>query len=74
MFASVSFVTYLCARPAAPYVIALALMLGPLHIFAMWAGGRVFHLASAETYRRVAYAIIALAALASMPLFDRLLR
>jgi uncharacterized protein len=40
----------------------------------MWAGGKVFHFASETTYRRVAYAIIAFAAVASMPLFDRLLR
>ncbi len=74
LFSTVSFATYLWHGLLTPYVIALALMIGPLHIFAMWAGGRVFHFASAETYRRVAYAIIAFAALASMPLFDRLLR
>jgi uncharacterized membrane protein YfcA len=74
IFAAGSVVTYLAHGLLTPQVIALALMAGPLHIFSMWLGGRVFHLAAERTYRRVAYGIIAAAALASMPLFDRLLR
>ena len=41
---------------------------------AMWAGAQLFHLASETTYRRVAYVIITLAALVSMPLWDGWLR
>jgi uncharacterized protein len=74
IFAAGSVVTYIAHGLLTPQVIALALMAGPLHIFSMWLGGRVFHLAAERTYRRVAYGIIAAAALASMPLFDRLLR
>jgi hypothetical protein len=37
-------------------------------------GSRLFHLASAKTYMRVAYAIITLAGVVGMPLFDRWLR
>jgi uncharacterized protein len=40
----------------------------------MWLGSRIFRFASERIYRRIAYGIIAAAALASMPLFDRLLR
>jgi hypothetical protein len=34
------------------------------------AGARYFHGASDELYRRIAYAIITVAALVSLPLFD----
>jgi hypothetical protein len=40
----------------------------------MFAGARVFHVASEQTYRRTAYVVIALAALVSMPLWDKWLR
>ena len=36
----------------------------------MWGGSQLFHSRIEATYRRVAYAIIALAALVSMPLWD----
>jgi hypothetical protein len=55
-------------------VIAIAAIVAPLHILAMFAGAKVFHFASETTYRRVAYAIITLAALLSMPLWDGWLR
>jgi uncharacterized protein len=74
IFAAGSVVTYVAHGLLTAPVIALALMAGPLHIFAMWLGGRFFHFASEHTYRRIAYGVIAAAALVSMPLFDRLLR
>jgi hypothetical protein len=40
----------------------------------MWVGVRFFHAASATTYRWVAYVIVALAALVSLPLFDGVVR
>lgn len=55
-------------------VVALSLLLGPPYIVAMIAGARWFHGASDQTFRRVAYAIIATAALVSLPVFDHLLR
>jgi uncharacterized protein len=74
IFATASVVIYLVHGLLTADVIALALLIGPLHILAMWAGGKLFHLASEQTYRRVAYAIITIAALASMPVIDKLLR
>jgi uncharacterized protein len=74
IFAAGSIVTYVAHGLFTAPVIALALMAGPLHIFSMWLGSRIFRFASEGTYRRIAYAIIAAAALASMPLFDRFLR
>ena len=66
--------TYLWFGLITPDVIALAAFVAPVHILAMFAGAKVFHFASEQTYRRTAYAIIALAALVSMPLWDKWLR
>src|SRR5262245_40735917 len=55
-------------------VIALALMIGPLQIFCMVLGKKLFRLATEKTYRRVAYVIVALSAIVSMPLWDKFLR
>ena len=53
--------------------IALAMLLWPAYIVALAIGARWFRGASDVHYRRVAYVMVAAAALASMPLFDRFL-
>jgi uncharacterized membrane protein YfcA len=53
--------------------IALAVLLWPAYILALALGARWFHGASDVHYRRVAYVIVALAALVSLPVFDRFL-
>jgi len=55
-------------------VAVLSLLLGMPFILAMVVGARWFRIASERSFRRVAYAIIAVSALISLPLFDRLLR
>jgi len=55
-------------------VLLLSLLLGPVFILAMALGAYLFRGASDHTYRRVAYAIIALSAAVSLPLFDELFR
>ncbi len=55
-------------------ILALSVLLGVPFVVAMWAGARWFHGASDAAYRRAAYAIIAVSALASFPLWDRWLR
>ena len=55
-------------------VLALSLLLGPIFIVAMAVGTYLFRGASDHGYRRVAYAIIALSAVVSLPLFDELFR
>jgi uncharacterized protein len=67
-------VTYLSRGLITAEVLALALMLGPVHILAIAAAAPLFHRASGQTYRRVAYVIMTLAAVVSMPLFDAWLR
>jgi uncharacterized membrane protein YfcA len=66
--------TYLWFGLLTPEVIALAAFVAPLHNLAKFAGAKVFHVASEQTYRRAAYVIITLAALASIPLWDKWLR
>ncbi|HWV42204.1 sulfite exporter TauE/SafE family protein [Pseudorhodoplanes sp.] len=55
-------------------VLILSILLGPVFILAMAIGARMFRGASDVAYRRVAYAIIALSAIVSVPLFDELFR
>ena len=51
-------------------VIALSILLGVPFVLSMWAGARWFHGASDAAYRRATYAIIAVSALVSLPLWD----
>jgi uncharacterized protein len=55
-------------------LLALALLLAIPFFAAPAAGAKFFHGASDQLYRRIAYAIIAAAALVSLPLFDHWLR
>jgi uncharacterized membrane protein YfcA len=55
-------------------VIALSILLGVPFVLAMWGGAHWFRGASEQAYRRVAYLIIVLAAIVSLPIFDRLVR
>jgi len=50
------------------------LVAAPLYGLGIWAGARVFGLASDLTFRRVCYAMIAAAALIALPLWDGVLR
>ncbi len=55
-------------------VLILSLLLGPLFIVSMALGAWLFRGAAEETYRRMAYLIVGLSALVSLPLFDELFR
>jgi len=55
-------------------LVALALLLAIPFFVATAAGAYLFHGTSDLTYRRIAYAIIGAAALASLPLLDPWLR
>jgi uncharacterized protein len=57
-----------------PELLALALLLAVPFFLATAIGAKYFHGASDRLYRRIAYAIIALAALVSLPVFDHFLR
>jgi uncharacterized membrane protein YfcA len=57
------------ARP-----LALSVLLGIPYLLGMGIGSHFFHGASEQLYRGIAYVIISLAALVSLPLFDSILR
>ena len=54
--------------------VVLSILLGVPFFLAMVAGARYFHGSSDALYRRIAYAIIGIAALLSLPLFDGVFR
>lgn len=55
-------------------VVILSLLLGPLFILSMALGTWMFRGAAEQTYRRIAYLIVGVSALVSLPLFDELFR
>lgn len=56
-----------------PTALAMALPLMAVYGAGMWAGTHGFRLASEVTFRRIAYAVIFLSAMVSLPLWDGLL-
>jgi uncharacterized membrane protein YfcA len=67
-------IIYLIGGVLTTDVVGLAVLTGPTFGIGLWLGSRMFGLASDETFRRICYALIALAALVSLPLFDEWLR
>ena len=63
-------VSYVAQGVFTPELVALALLLAAPFFATTWAGATMFHGASDLLYRRIAYVIIAIAALVSLPLFD----
>lgn len=72
LMGAITGLAYLTQGLLTPDVLALAVLLGLPFMLAMWAGAHWFHGASEQAYRRVAYLIIVLAAVVSMPLWDKL--
>jgi uncharacterized membrane protein YfcA len=67
-------ISYLVGGVLTTAVVGLAVLTGPAFGIGLWLGSRMFGLASEEIFRRICYALIALAALISLPLFDGWLR
>jgi uncharacterized membrane protein YfcA len=63
-------ISYLTGGVLTSSVLGLAMLTGPGFGVGLWLGSRMFGLASEETFRRICYALIALAALISLPVFD----
>jgi len=74
LMSAASCVAYLAQGIITADVVVLTLCLGLPFMLSLWAGVRFFYSASDMTYRRIAYGIVALAALASLPLFDGFFR
>lgn len=69
-----STVAYIAIGLITREVLILAVIVAPLYALGLWAGGRMFGIASEITFRKVCYAMIAGAAIISMPLWDGILR
>ena len=74
IFSAASLITYALRGLLTPEIVALSLMIGPLQVGAMALGTQLFLRASEHDYRRIAYVIVALAAIVSMPLWDGMFR
>ncbi len=72
MQGALTFIFYLYGALFTAHVLALSLLLGVPFLVAMWAGAHHFHGTSDALYRRIAYVIIALAGLVSLPVFGAL--
>jgi uncharacterized membrane protein YfcA len=67
-------ISYLVGGVLTTEVVGLVVLTGPAFGAGLWLGSHMFGLASEETFRRICYALIALAALVSLPVFDGWLR
>jgi uncharacterized protein len=67
-------ISYLIGGVLTTAVVGLAVLTGPAFGIGLWLGSQMFGFASEETFRRACYALIALAALISLPALDGVLR
>jgi uncharacterized protein len=65
-------ISYLAGGLLTHAIIGLAVAIGPAYGIGLWLGSHMFGLASEATFRRICYALIAFAALVSLPVFDGL--
>ena len=72
--ALITCVAYVVAGLLTTKVAGLALLVGPAYGLGLLAGSHSFGLASAATFRRTCYALIALAGLISLPVLDGVIR
>lgn len=69
-----SAIGYLMKGLFTPGLLVLALATAAPYGFGVWLGSRMFGLASEQTFRRLCFAMIAVAAILGMPALDGLLR
>lgn len=74
LMSAASCMAYLAQGIITADILVLTPCLGLPFMLSLWVGVRFFHSASDTTYRRIAYGIVALAALVSLPLFDAFFR
>jgi uncharacterized membrane protein YfcA len=67
-------IAYLAGGLLTHAIIGLSVAIGPAYALGLWLGSHTFWLASEATFRRICYALIAIAALVSLPVFDGWLR
>jgi uncharacterized membrane protein YfcA len=55
-------------------VLRLALVVGPVYALGLFIGARLFGIADESVFRRICYALIAVAVVVSLPLLDGIIR
>jgi uncharacterized membrane protein YfcA len=70
LFSAGTLITYAAHGLVTAFVLALAPFTTVMTIIGMWAGSRLFLLASERTYRMTGYVICAISAIVAMPLLD----
>jgi hypothetical protein len=69
---AVTGVTYLAGGLLTTSVIGLAMITGPIYGLGLFIGSRMFRVANADTFRRICFALIAVAIVLSLPVLDRI--
>jgi len=64
-----AFASYLVGKLLTIAIFKLALLLVPFFAAGLYAGSKVFHLASADTFRRICLALIGLSLAISLPVW-----
>jgi len=72
--ASLTAVSYAIAGVLALHILGLALVVGPTYGLGLFLGSCSFGWANPATYRRICYALIALAGIVSLPILDGIIR
>ena len=70
----IAIVAYTAAGVITLTVLKLCLVVGPVYGLGLFIGSRLFGVADEETFRRICYALIAVAVLVSLPLLDGVVR
>jgi uncharacterized membrane protein YfcA len=72
--AMITFTSYVVAGIMTSRALGLALLIGPVYGFGLWAGTQCFGRASETIFRRICYALIAAAGIISLPALDGVIR
>lgn len=70
----ISAIGYTAGGLITPRILLLALVIAPIYGLGVWAGSKMFGWASEATFRTICFGMIALAAIASLPILDGFLR
>lgn len=66
---AIGFVSYLAGRLLTAEIVTLSLVLVPFFAAGLYGGSKIFHMASAETFRRICLGLIGLSLVLSLPLW-----
>ena len=71
---AIAMVSYFAGGVLTLTVLKLALVVGPVYGLGLFIGARLFGIADESVFRRICYALIAVAVLVSLPVLDGVIR